>query len=88
MSTPPTPTMQHRQQRTTEWNLGPAAAIDGIAEEQGPLVRQPAPAARLSRVLHRSATDLWDLCTETDTAQMYEEARSIASRILASCPLE
>ena len=56
------------------------------AEEQGPLVRQPAPAARLSRVLHHSAQELWDICTETDTAQMYEEARAIASRILASCP--
>lgn len=56
------------------------------AEEFGPLVRQPAPAARLSRVLHNSAQELWDICTETDTAQMYEEARTIASRILAACP--
>lgn len=56
------------------------------AEEWGPLVRQPAPAARLSRVLHHSAQELWDICTETDPAQMYEEARAIASRILASCP--
>ncbi len=56
------------------------------AEEWGPLVRQPPQAARLSRVLHHSAQELWDICTETDPAQMYEEARSIASRILAACP--
>jgi hypothetical protein len=60
--------------------------INGTAEEQGPLVRQPAPAARLARILHHSATDLWDVCTMTDSGQMWEEARAIASRILASCP--
>jgi hypothetical protein len=53
---------------------------------QGPLVRQPVPAARLARILHHSATDLWDVCTLTDTGQMWEEARAIASRILAACP--
>jgi hypothetical protein len=60
--------------------------LHGVAEVQGPLVRQPAPAARLARILHNSATDLWDVCTLTDKAQMWEEARAIASRILASCP--
>jgi hypothetical protein len=60
--------------------------VHGVAEVQGPLVRQPAPAARLARILHHSATDLWDVCTLSDSAQMYEEARAIASRILASCP--
>jgi hypothetical protein len=60
--------------------------VQGVAEVDGPLVRQPAPAARLARILHNSATDLWDVCTLTDTAQMWEEARAIASRILASCP--
>jgi hypothetical protein len=54
--------------------------------EQGPLIRQPAPAARLARILHRSATDLWDACTLSDPAQMWEEARAIASRILTACP--
>jgi hypothetical protein len=61
-------------------------AIDAIVEEQGPLVRQPAPAARLARILHHAATELWDLCTYTDSAEMWEEARAIASRILAACP--
>jgi hypothetical protein len=69
-----------------------AQPIDGTlygnAEEQGPLVRQPAPAARLARILHRSAQDLWDACILTEPAQMWEEARAIASRILASCPIE
>jgi hypothetical protein len=59
--------------------------ITGAGEEWGPLVRQPAASARLARILHRSAQDLWDSCTLTDPAQMWEEARAIASRILASC---
>ena len=64
----------------------PADTIHGVAETQGPLIRQPIPAARLARILHRSATDLWDVCTLADTAHMWEEARAIASRILAACP--
>jgi hypothetical protein len=54
----------------------------------GPLVRQPEPAARLAHILHRAAQDLWDVCTLHDHAQMYEEARAIASRVLAACPLD
>jgi len=49
-------------------------------------VRQPAPAAKLAAVLHMSAMDLWDVATEQDEYQMWEEARAIASRILAACP--
>jgi hypothetical protein len=49
-------------------------------------VRQPAAAARLARILHHAAQELWDLCVETDAPQMWEEARTIASRILAACP--
>lgn len=59
---------------------------NAAAEVQGPLVRQPAPAARLARILHHSASELWELCTLTDTDQMRNEARAIASRILASSP--
>jgi hypothetical protein len=62
--------------------------IDGKAETWGPLVRQPAPAARLARILSHSAQELWDTCTDTDAARMYEDARAIASRILAACPSE
>jgi hypothetical protein len=46
----------------------------GKAETWGPLVRQPANAARLARILNHSATDLWDLCTMTDAGQMGEES--------------
>lgn len=66
----------------------------------GPLVRQPQPgvpahrsscvgcepAARLAAILHNAAMDLWDVATEQDAGQMWEEARAIASRILAACP--
>lgn len=78
--TPPTPTRRKYQPGQ------PADTLHGSAEEQGPLVRQPAASARLARILHHSATDLWDLCTLQDTAQMQAEAHAIASRILASCP--
>ena len=63
-------------------------ALNGNTEEWGPLVRQPANAARLARILNHSATDLWDLCTLTDSAQMWEEARAVASRILAASPID
>lgn len=66
----------------------PTHDLNGVAETQGPLVRQPAPAARLAGILHHSAMDLWDVCTLTDAPQMYEEARAIASRILAACPID
>ena len=74
--TPPTP--HHKNAR--------AADLHGTAETQGPLVRQPVPAARLARILHHSAQDLWEVCTLTDTGQMWEEARAIATRILAAAP--
>ncbi len=74
--TPPTP--KHSR----------APVIHGVTEPWGPLVRQPAPAARLAHILNRSASDLWDVCTLTDAAQMWEEARAIASRILASSPID
>jgi hypothetical protein len=64
-------------------------SLQGITEEeQGPLVRQPAPAAKLARVLHHAAQELWDACTHTSSADMWEEARAIASRILAAAPAE
>ena len=53
---------------------------------RGPLVQQPADCARLAAILHMAAMDLWDVATEQDQAQMWEEARAIASRILAACP--
>ena len=69
----------------TNRNFQPCAALNSAAEVQGPLVRQTAPAARLARILHHSAQDLWDLCTLNEPGQMWEEARAIASRILAAC---
>jgi hypothetical protein len=55
---------------------------------QGPLVYQTPMAAQLSEILTQAASELWDLCTMDDAPQMYEDARAIASRILAACPLE
>jgi hypothetical protein len=86
--TPPTPTRAARKAPTPNgpWYRDHGPDMQGVAEEDGPLVRQPAAAARLARILHHSATDLWDVCTLTDSAQMWEEARAIASHILASTP--
>lgn len=53
----------------------------------GMTVSQSAPAARLAHILHHAAQELWDAAVLDDPAEMWEEARAIASRILASCPL-
>jgi hypothetical protein len=76
--TPPPPTTRRTAQG------GRVAVENAAAEVQGPLVRQPAPAARLARILHHSASDLWDICTLTDSDQMSQEARAVACRILAA----
>ncbi|MDR3741183.1 MAG: hypothetical protein P4L40_19365 [Terracidiphilus sp.] len=80
---PPLPPSQRGKAQTQPID---GTTIHGSTEEWGPLVRQPAPAARLARTLNHSATELWDACTLTDATQLWEEARAIASRILASCP--
>ena len=81
--TPPTPTRTRTQapERTNH-----PATLHGATEEWGPLVRQPPQSARLARILHHAAQELWDACTLPDSAQMWEEARAVASRILASSP--
>lgn len=61
-----------------------ATNIKATPEVWGPLVRQPEPAARFARILHNAAQELWDVCTYDDAPQMWEEARAIASRILAA----
>jgi hypothetical protein len=54
----------------------------------GPLVFQTAQAALLAAILCHAAEDLWDAACHADTPQMYEDARRVASRILAACPME
>ncbi len=54
----------------------------------GPLVYQSVACARLAEILNSAATDLWDAATLDDAAEMYEEARRAASRVLACCPLD
>lgn len=66
----------------------PSTPNPAPAFEQGPLVPQPPAAARLAAVLVHAAEELWDAATLEDTAWMWEEARAIASRILASCPVD
>lgn len=44
-------------------------------------------AARLSLIIAHAAEELYDAATEPDSAQMWEDARAIASRILAACPM-
>ena len=61
-----------------------AREVRGVIDEQGPLVRQPSGAARLARILHHAANELWDLSTYMDVGEMSKEARAIARRILAA----
>ncbi len=56
---------------------------------QGPLIRhKSAAAARLAFVLNHAACELWDASALEDAAWMWEEARAIASRILAACTMD
>ena len=54
--------------------------------ESPPPAREPPARSRMVAILHNAAMDFWDVATEEDPAQMWEEARAIASRILAACP--
>jgi hypothetical protein len=42
----------------------------------------------LAPTIHNAAQELWDACTHTDTDKMWDEARAIASRILAAALAE
>jgi hypothetical protein len=62
-------------------------AAQALADAQRRVAAASNPAhSRMVAILHNAAMDLWDVATETDPAQMWEEARAIASRILAACP--
>jgi len=49
---------------------------------------QPAPAAMLGQILTHAAMELLDAAALHDQGWMWEEARAIATRILASCPTD
>ncbi len=57
-------------------------------EVLGPLVSQSASCARLAHILVHAAEDLWEASTLHDPAQMYEEARAAASRVLEVCGMD
>jgi len=59
--------------------------FQGHAETWGPLVQQPPECARLARILHHAAQELWDACTGSNTDYMRTEARAVARRIIAAC---
>jgi Flp pilus assembly CpaE family ATPase len=61
-------------------------SLQGIAEEQGQMVLQAAPAARLGRIMNHAATELWDISNYQDAQEMWEEGCAIARRILAAGP--
>jgi len=66
---------------------GAAKALVDAQRRVAAAVKSNTPARnRLVAILHNAAMDLWDVATEEDAAQMWEEARAIASRILAACP--
>lgn len=45
-------------------------------------------ARRLAWICWHAAEDLFDAATEANAGYMWEQARAIASRILASCPVD
>ena len=47
---------------------------------------QPTSAGPVAQILTHAAMELFDAAALTDPAWMWEEARAIASRILAACP--
>jgi hypothetical protein len=52
----------------------------------GPLIQHSAAAtARLATIFNAAAQDLWEIATLDDRAQMWEEARAVASRVIAAC---
>lgn len=52
---------------------------------QGPLISQSPAAARLAEVFISAAEQLWDAAALDDPAQMWEDGRRAASRVLAVC---
>ena len=52
----------------------------------GAMVFQSPAAALLSHSLCRAAEDLWDAATAEDSADMCQQVRVVASRLLALCP--
>ena len=78
MSATPTPHPRQVDYKT--------AAPDHTQPDAGMVHGQSPRAAQVSAILHRCATDLWDIGTYDDPGQMWEEARAVASRILAACP--
>lgn len=83
MTTPtPTPAAYTRPHRP-----GAAKALADAQRRVAAASQGNTPArCRMVAILHNAAMDLWDVATEEDPAQMWEDARAIASRILAACP--
>jgi hypothetical protein len=66
---------------------GAVKAIEDAQRRVAAAAKGDTPARRrMVAILHNAAMDLWDVATEEDPAQMWEETRAIASRILAACP--
>ena len=79
--------VQHALAEQRRMVPGPLVRQPGVPTDRSKSVGwKPAPAAKLAALLHLAAMDLWDVATEQDECQMWEEARAIASRILAACP--
>lgn len=66
----------------------PTPLPNAVRLVEGPLIHQPAAAARLAHILVHAAEDLWEAATLDNPADMYEDARRAASRVLAACPLD
>ena len=66
-------------------NKGTVKTMLGAPLEDPHGLNRSAPAIRLAHIINAAAVDLWEVSTLEDVAEMWEQARAIASRILAAC---
>lgn len=57
------------------------------SKETGLIIGQNPEAASLSEILCGAAEDLWEAAALDDPAQMWEDARRAASRVLTTCAM-
>ena len=82
----PTPTPVASTAYDKPFRPGAAAAVAAAQLKLQQASRRTPAQSRMVAILHNAAMDLWDVATEEDPGQAWEEARAIASRILAACP--
>ena len=66
---------------------GAAAAVAAAQLKLQQASRRTPAQSRVVAILHNAAMDLWDVATEEDPAQAWEEARAIDGRLSSGSPV-